>query len=206
MFNRFLKLFTLRRKNEKLKVLFDMDNVISDFASTVIPRLNERFGKSYKVEDIISWDLTKYYGADVFSVLNEEGLFLGFKPKNDALTEFPKIYNDARFDVWIVTSCGSTNEYAEKVVWMKKYFPDFPISRLIPCSEKDTIWADMLIDDGLHNLTSYEYVGEPVVYDMPHNRKFEDGKVVTYKRLHSMSGVRKYLEYRLKEKRNTKVA
>ncbi len=188
------KMFTLRRKNNKFKVIFDMDDVLADFMPCVLPLLNEMFNKNYVVEDITNWNLKGFYGENVNDIFSTKGLFYNLKPKKDVLKEFPKIYNNELFDVWIVTACTSTEGYLEKVQWMAKYFPDFPINRIIPCNEKDTVWADAIVDDGLHNLKDFEFIGEPIVYDMPHNRTTPDGQVVTYKRIHSMREVRVYLQ------------
>lgn len=194
------RIFTLRRKNNKFKILFDMDDVLADFIGYIVPILNERFNKSYKVEDITNWSLKEYYGEGLKDILEEDNLFVNLKPKNDVIKEFPKIYRNDKYDVWIATSCTSPKGYIEKIIWLQKIFPDFPISRVLPCSEKDVIWADALVDDGLHNLLSYELIGEPIVYDMAHNRYFEDGKPVTYRRVKSIKEIRKYLE----EKTNAK--
>jgi Uncharacterized protein conserved in bacteria len=191
------KIFTLRRKNNKLKVIFDMDDVLADFMPCVLPLLNAMFNRNYAVEDITNWNLKTYYGDNVNDIFNTKGLFYDLKPKKDVLKEFPKIYNNELFDVWIVTACTSTEGYLEKIQWMAKYFPDFPINRIIPCNEKDTVWADVIVDDGLHNLKDFELIGEPVVYDMPHNKVFPDGQVVTYKRIHSMKEVRVYLQRKI---------
>lgn len=191
--------FTLKRKNDKLKILFDMDDVLADFIGYIIPVLNKMFDKSYKFEEITCWNLKPFYGENVNKVFEQDNIFFSLMPKNDVLKEFPKIYNNPKYDVWIVTACISTKGYIEKIMWLQKFFPDFPISRVIPCSEKDTVWADVLIDDGLHNLKAYELIGEPIVYDMPHNRSFEDGKPVTYKRVASIKDVRKYLEIKTKK-------
>lgn len=187
-------IFMLRRKNNKLKVIFDMDDVLADFMSYVVPLLNDKFNKNYKLEDLNTWELNSFYGGNVCDVLKTKGLFSNLKPKKDVIKEFPKIYNNELFDVWIVTACVSLECYLEKVQWINKYFHDFPVSRILPCNEKDTVWADVIIDDGLHNLKDFELIGEPVVYDMPHNKTFIDGSVVTYKRVHSMKEVRMYLQ------------
>lgn len=188
------KVFTLKRKNNKFKVIFDMDDVLADFLGYVIPLLNDMFNKNYKLEDVTNWNLKALYGENVNDIFKTKSLFYNLKPKKDVLKEFPKIYNSELFDVWVVTACMSTEGYLEKLQWMAKYFPDFPISRLIPCSEKDTIWADAIVDDGLHNLKDYELIGEPIVYDMPHNKVFPNGDLVTYRRVHSIKEVRVYLQ------------
>lgn len=192
------KIFTLRRKNDKLKVLFDMDDVIADFMAHIIPILNKLYEKCYTVEDIKDWNLKSYYGDSVNNIFKTDGLFFDLEPKNDALKEFPKIYNNPKLDVWIVTACMSIPGYIEKLAWMDKFFPDFPMDRILPCKEKDTIWGDIIIDDGLHNLKVFELIGEPIVYDMPHNRIDIDNNPVTYKRVSSMREVRAYLNHKIR--------
>lgn len=179
--------FTLKRDTTKLKVIFDMDDVLADFIPYVIPLLNSAYNKNFSLGDLTSWSLKTLYGADSHKVFGKVGISLDLLPKKDALLEFPQIYNNPNYDVWIVTAT-TPHEYINKLQWLTKYFPDFPLDKVIPCTRKNTVWADVLIDDGPHNLEAFEDIGEPVVYDMPYNTQWTH-----YVRVYSMKGISTYL-------------
>ncbi|NES53370.1 5'-3'-deoxyribonucleotidase, partial [Escherichia coli] len=49
-----------------------------------------------------------------------------------------------------------------------EYFPFIPHSNVVLCGNKNIIKADIMIDDGIHNLESFE--GMKILFDAPHNR------------------------------------
>jgi 5'-nucleotidase len=57
------------------------------------------------------------------------------------------------FDVWILTAPSVKNplSYAEKRVWIERYFGLEMCEKLIICSNKALLKGDYLIDDSCHN-------------------------------------------------------
>ncbi len=185
MFHIFKKKVILR---EKVRIIFDQDDVLADFLPAIVDTLRTQYCKEANINDVIDWNLKKIWGEEVNDILKQKDFFYNLKPKNDALKVFPKIYNNPNVDVLIVTAC-LPQSFEEKKEWVKKYFPDFPQSRVLACSEKSAFWGDYLVDDGIHNAEGYVNIGTPILYDMPHNRQ-----CTKFHRIHNLKGLLKILD------------
>jgi 5'-nucleotidase len=75
------------------------------------------------------------------------GFFLGLEPLDFAI-EGVKLLQ-TKYDVWILTrpSIKNTNCYTEKAEWVKKYFGEQMLEKLILCPDKSLVKGDYLIDD-----------------------------------------------------------
>lgn len=181
--------------DRKVRLLFDMDDVITDLCNSIIKKANKKFGMNYKLDDISCWDLEKLYGKGVLDIFFQEGFFLDLNPKEGSLEVFESIYKDSRYDTKIVTSVMPTPTcYCEKIEWIKKYMPYFNLKKdFITCSDKGSVWGDVLIDDRVENLEAFSKIGigEAIVMDMPHNKNFENGI-----RVHNLKEAKDYIEKR----------
>ncbi len=83
----------------------------------------------------------------------------------DGMNELSKVA-----DVWICTKPLDTDRWClyDKRNWVEKHFPEF-VEKLILCSDKSMIKADMLLDDAPAIDWIIKAEWEPVVYNQPHN-------------------------------------
>jgi 5'-nucleotidase len=85
------------------------------------------------------------------------GFFLSLEPLEFAI-EGLKILQ-TKYDVWILTrpSIKNTHCYTEKAEWIKKYFGEDMLNKMILCPDKSLVKGDFLIDDDVkHGQTEFE--------------------------------------------------
>jgi 5'(3')-deoxyribonucleotidase len=169
------------------RILIDQDNVLAKLIPGIVNQFNQLNGTNHQSEECIDWDLTKTLGPKVNEIFTKSGLFRDLEPVRGALEVFERLFKSGRYDMYIV-SAAEPLSYSEKVDWIKEHLPFFPLKNLIVCHTKDAIWGDILLDDGAHNIKAFEGIGEPVVFDMPHNRHLEG-----YERVYDWYQFEKYI-------------
>ena len=177
-------------KVRKTRILFDMDDVLVDYLGDLLNRFNKSKGTSYKIKDITTWSIIDILGEEASNFLYEQDMYQNIKPKKHAIEVMRRLIQSEKFDIFIVSSCFPES-YLDKINWIKKYMPFFPIKRFIPCSEKSAIWGDYLVDDCPANLIDFEKIGTPVILDMPTNR--DCNEISNYKRVKNLIDFEKYL-------------
>lgn len=173
---------------EKIRVIVDMDDVLTDTLSAIMEQLKLQYNKKVDIEDVTDWNLKKIWGEEVNDILKQPGFFLNLKPKKDAVEAFKRLYRNPYVDAFIGTA-SADSFFKEKKQYMLNYYSDFPQNRIIQISDKSALWGHFLIDDGIHNTDNYIGIGEPLLYDMPHNREER-----SYKRIYNFTEAVKIIE------------
>lgn len=155
-------------------VLVDMDEVLTNCVTEIINKTNTHYNTNYKLSDVKGWDFEKFLGKRSKSFLYDEGFFEQLLPLDGAIEGFHKLYTQYNLDVVIATAIPEHSSFAasEKIRWVKKYLPSFPIKNIFICDRKNMIKGDLIFDDGLHNLKSFD--GIRVCYDKPWNQTDEN--------------------------------
>lgn len=127
-------------------VYFDMDGVLVDFMSGVDKQSKE-------VRSVFKNRLDEI--PNVFSAMN---------PYVDMLELVEDMYNDDRYDVYILSSPSSSNpsSWSDKFNWVQKYLPMMK-RRLILSHHKNLNIGDYLIDDRTKNGAG-DFKGEHIHY------------------------------------------
>lgn len=74
---------------------------------------------------------------------------------------------DGKARIIIVTAFWPT-VCLDKYNWQQQHYPQIDGRNIIFCNQKDCINADVIVDDGLHNLEWFK--GIPICMDYPWNR------------------------------------
>ena len=162
-----------------MRILVDMDGVISDFDGEFLKRWRERHpGKLYyPLEERTTFYVKDQYPEElkplVVEILLEPGFFRGMMPVEGAREALTKMA-ELGWDVFICSSplSGYRNSTLEKYEWVDRALgPDW-VRRIILTKDKTLVKADLLIDDkpeitGVENSPSWEHV----IYDRPYNRE-----------------------------------
>jgi 5'(3')-deoxyribonucleotidase len=160
--------------SRKLTILVDMDDTIEVMLGPWIQELNKIFNRDVKLEDVDSWDISKYYPSVppqlLYHPLKTTDFWAKVKPKFDAPFYLEQLIKDGH-DVYIVTSSyyDTLSEKLNQVLF--KYFPFIPYGKVIVTSNKHIISGDVIVDDAPHNHDSSRKLG--LLMDMPHNRNTE---------------------------------
>lgn len=158
---------------KKLKILIDMDDTIENLIPAWVEWLNKRHKLNVKASDIKSWDIYSYFSTlkkeAVYAPVYKNRFWKTVTPKYDAIKYIKKLIDDGH-EIFIVTNSHykTLKPKMEKVLF--KHFPFISWNNVIVTSNKQIIRGDILVDDGIHNLTNGGYI--PILFDAPHNAYF----------------------------------
>lgn len=150
-------------------VAVDIDEVCAALMPEWIARYNRKYDDTLTPEQITSWDLSLLVkptcGKHIFSFLTPD-IYDRVQPIPGALQAVESLrYAGHRV---IFVTAGNADA---KRAWLVRHGflskgwkqPDY-----FACFDKSLIRADVLIDDGPHNLATFP--GECILIDQPHNR------------------------------------
>jgi 5'-nucleotidase len=142
----------------------DLDSTLNTLGATWLALYNRDYDDNLTNDDIKSWDTHKYVkpacGKRIYSYLNEPNLYIRCDVQpgaQDVINGWLK----AGHEVLVVSSCAR-GSYDAKRDWLKVHFPGIPPDNFIASHRKDLIRADVLIDDGFHNLVNFP--GERILF------------------------------------------
>jgi len=127
------------------RIYVDMDDTICDFTA---PFKSGQFKLKYPQSKV--------------------GFFFDLEPIEGAIEGINNLMT--KYDVWILTrpSIKNTNCYTEKAEWIKKYFGEDFLEKLILCPDKSLVKGDYLIDDD-HRHGQTEFEGEHIHFGKNEN-------------------------------------
>jgi 5'(3')-deoxyribonucleotidase len=147
------------------RILVDMDGVLADVYSSFFDLHEKESGQRLSVNDIgglleaeafpnqIKWVTTPGFFRKVPVI---PGSREGLKRLND------------HFKVIVVSLATEfPHSLTDKQLWLHEHFPFISWQQIVFCGSKNIILADIMIDDHLKNLDSFN--GETVMFTQPHN-------------------------------------
>jgi len=168
-------------------IAIDMDDTLAGFLEGLVEVVNRLEGENVKVEDIKSWDMYKYFkcGHKIYSYLTYD-LFRNLRVFDDAIEVVKSLQEN--YDVYIVSSATSTSDsMVAKIEWLEEWFPFIDKKNIVLCGDKSIIKADYMIDDGVHNLKTFDGMG--LLFNAPHNQE-EKG----FSRFNNWEHIRRYFK------------
>ena len=154
-------------------LLIDCDDVMQNFCEVWIKYLNKQYHKSYTIEDITDWDISKFYPGskkDFFECTRKKSFWKKIEPKSMSQFMIQALAHD--FDIHILTAGNYETIYHRVEEVIKKYFPFIPERNVICCQNKQLVKGDYLIDDNIDNLIGGEYKG--ILFTTPHNKNINE--------------------------------
>jgi 5'(3')-deoxyribonucleotidase len=156
-------------------IAIDMDNVLCNLQEVVINLFNKRYGTNYTSEDFTDYDvaqiLPKNEAILMKKMYGEDNLYSNIKPIFGAQNAVEKLIN-AGHQVYVVSDI-IPKTYAEKVEWIKFYFPQIDEAHIVAMKHKHLFKCDVLIEDSLQNLLAGHYY-ERICFDYAWNRQVKD--------------------------------
>ena len=155
--------------------MVDCDNVLNNLQETVIKVFNDRYGTSYTLGDFTKYNISECISKEdaikMYAIYNEPGIYDAVKPLPGAQNDLQKLIR-AGHDIYVVTH-SAPSIFAEKVEWIKYWFPFVDESHIISMEHKWLFRADIMIEDNLDNLLGgYHY--DRICFDFPWNRDVRD--------------------------------
>lgn len=160
-----------------MKIGIDLDDTINNLVEVWIERYNIDYNDNVRIEDIITWDIGDFTkaGKDFYKYLGDGETFKNLSIKDGAAEVIEKLCGNNK--VYIVTANASYNKGVcdDKVNFIKKFMPFFPIKNIIFINNKSLLDLDILIDDGLHNFEGFK--GKRILFDRPWNRNWLESNI-----------------------------
>ena len=153
-----------------MKILIDVDNIIGNLCDAVISVYNEDSGDSLCSKNITSYYIENFvkpqYKDNFKHYFLDKRVWKRMKYVDGCREYIAKLFNDGH-DIYFCTKTEMKN-VPKKESYLQRTFPYINIrKKLIVCSDKTMIRADVLIDDCLDNFGGQDY---SIVLDYPWNR------------------------------------
>lgn len=152
-----------------MRILIDMDEVMINTVSCWVKALNNKFGTNVKFEDITDWDMAKAFPDlsenDIWSVFNVE-FWANVEPITGSCSAIEYLIKKGH-NIYVVTA-AYPDSLSYRYMILKMYYPFIPIENVIICHKKQLVDADVLIDDGIHNIEGGKY--KTILFNKPWNQ------------------------------------
>jgi len=159
-----------------MRILIDQDGTIYDLYAPWYALHNKDYGHIHTMtrNNVDSWDtasICKKHNcpADIYGYLSESSVWSDGLPLADSIRVTRQLMQNGH-DLGILTTVAKNAIFAMPIKhrWLKNHFPHIENVIMVDNHVKHWVHADVLIDDGLHNLQ--HFTGISVVYDQPWNR------------------------------------
>ena len=146
-------------------IAIDLDSTLNNLCAAWLDRYNQDSGERVRPDDIKCWDTHKYVkcGKQIYNYLTPD-LFASLVPVPYAVGVTRGFV--AAGDELVIVSAMAPSTFDVKRDWCTQYFPHIP--HFIGTHSKQFIRADILIDDGPHNLEAWR--GHAIAFDQPWNQ------------------------------------
>lgn len=150
----------------KMRVILDSDDVLFPCNQRAVELLNEKEGTDFSINDISKWGML---GNDLdkrLAYFKDPEFIRNLEPYWNArmfVTELAKCA-----EIFVATSVDPFCA-GERVNSIIHHFPEINPENILIGNRKDLLQADVLLDDGIHNLT-HAQVKYPVLFRRPWNQ------------------------------------
>lgn len=151
-----------------LRIAIDQDQVLADLNSKWLRVYNEEWNDNLCHHDITDWNISAFTkpqcGVKMYEIIERPGFYSDL----DIIAGAGRGVRELKAmgcDITVVSASPMT-AYTDKHIWLNKHFPE--IDNIIFAQDKSWISADVMIDDGTHNLETFN--GYKLLYDMPYNK------------------------------------
>jgi 5'(3')-deoxyribonucleotidase len=169
--------------------MFDLDNTLNNLQEVVINVFNERYGKTYTIDDFkiynIAECINKEDAINMISIFNEHVIYDYVKPLPGAQSSLQKLIR-AGHEIYIVTQSDPCI-FEEKVKWIKYYFSFIDDAHIISMHNKWLFKCDIMIEDNIDNLLNGHHY-DRICFDFPWNQDVCDEAYGIY-RVHNFNEV-----------------
>lgn len=159
---------------KKLTILCDADDTIINLLPRWLAEINRMYGRTVSKEDVHDWDITKAYPGlttdEVLKPLYQEGFWNSVAPIKGSRYYLERLTEDGH-DISIVTASNLETSGA-KTAKLIKLFPFIGREQIIFTQNKQAMFGDILIDDGVHNLIGGSY--RKILFHQPGNAAFRE--------------------------------
>lgn len=184
-------------------ILVDMDDTIENLLDAWVSWLNKKYSLMVKRKDITDWNIDIFFpsltSTQVFDVLFEPGFWKTVKPKKDAIKYLQKLHDEG-FNIILCTASHYSTVKEKFEDALLPYFSFFDSNHIIITNQKTLLKANVLIDDGIHNLKKGNY--KKILYTTTVNQSYDAEKHGMI-RVHNWKEIYSIVESMYEEAKNT---
>lgn len=154
------------KRIKNLEVILDADDVLLDCNSYALDLLRAQQPGDYSIDRVTGWGTLGIPEDGRFQFLNSKDFYMkqpALPGSRAFLEELCRICN-----VTIMTAVYP-QFMGERIERLTQLYPDFPVENIIMGKRKEMLQADVMLDDGVHNLLS-SGTTLPVLFRQPWNR------------------------------------
>ena len=159
----------------KYRIWIDQDSTIYDLSSPWYAAHNKDYPQhDLRVEDVNGWDTSAICKrvecpADIYSYFNLPEVWSNGQVIDGAKEIIDRWHNQNIADLGILTTAANGMSMPYKIEWINNNFPYIKDIIIGISHTKHLIRGDILIDDGVHNLTKWQ--GVKILYNQPWNQE-----------------------------------
>ena len=161
-------------KKNNIRILIDVDDTIEYLCKAWVEWLDNKYNTGVKYDDITEWNINKFFPKlkkeQIYEPLHTDEFWKSVKPMKDAIKYVRKLMKDG-FDVYLCTSTDYRNVKPKFEYIIMEHFPYISWDQVIVAYNKHMIKADILVDDGVHNIVGGDFYG--ILFTAPHNKSFD---------------------------------
>lgn len=152
------------------RIAIDMDEVIADFNSKMIPVFNSRFNAQITLSDLEGLTIQQVrpeLREQVEEMIGEAGFFADLDVIPHSQRVIKKLTET--YEVFITTAAMEFPlSFHAKFRWLAEHFSFISPMNIVFCGNKSILNADYLIDDNVRHFEHFR--GEGILFSAPHNR------------------------------------
>lgn len=152
------------------RIAIDMDEVIADFNTKMIPSFNSRFNAQIKLADLEGMTIQQLrpdIKQQVEEMIGEADFFADLAVIPQSQRVIKKLTEN--YEVFITTAAMEFPlSFNAKFRWLAEHFPFIHPMNIVFCGNKSILHADYLIDDNARHFT--HFTGEGILFSAPHNK------------------------------------
>ena len=158
-----------------MRIAIDVDGVLADQVKSILVRLNAKYGRQWKHEDVIKWD-QEFEDTDIEKEINKALLEKNYILEIETIPGAVEAVATLAQQHWIMIASARPTETQEFTMrWLTKhfdsYFKDF--INTVDTGKAD-LDADILIDDNIDHISAFSSnKGVGILFSQPWNRERE---------------------------------
>lgn len=157
-------------------IVIDADDVLENLLEVWVNDLNEKHGLNYTVDDMKEWsmghNIKEITEEEIYEPLYDDALWEMLTPIEGAVEGLATLC-EMGHNVYICTRHTIFKTIKTKLFRLQELFPFIKEDQYIIAADKNMIKADIIVDDGVHNLASIEHPCVKILFDRPHNQHID---------------------------------
>ena len=187
--------------SNQLLAVFDCDDVLANLREIVLERLSETLNRPVLLSELVNWDMSKTFGAEIDSVAMFKAISLESIPMEPNAPSVTQLMKTLGYRIEIVTARGYHPHAAQRTLnWCKRHNIHIDKVHVVPLyGDKREVLAgmgpiDIYIEDNHDHVEAahgLDNVRQICLMDRPWNVNCNFGT-----RVHELLDIPKFLTYR----------